>query len=135
MNNEKQIQELNTYVLTYIAPSPIAGVGVFAMRDLKAGETLYADMAPRIYTLPVKEFTKLRPEVKRYLMERWPQVANGSAFGFPDTRIQAFMNHSYEPNYDAHNDVMLKDVAAGEEITEDYRTIPGWERIFVWIKK
>lgn len=132
---EKQIQELNTYVRTYIAPSPVHGVGVFALRDIKKGEKLYTDIVPRLYNLPVKYFTFLFPEVKKYLMSRWPQVVNGSAFGFPDTRIQAFLNHSYEPNYDAQADKALVDIKAGEEVFEDYRKIPGWEKVFVWIKK
>lgn len=123
------------FVKTYIAPSPIHGVGVFALRDIPKGQKLYADMAPKIYNLPVKEFRNLFHPVKKYLIERWPQIANGSAFGYPDTRTQAFMNHSYTPNYDAVNDVMLEDVQEGQEITEDYRQIPGWEKVFVWIKK
>lgn len=134
-DHEKQIRELNTYVKTYIAPSPIHGVGVFALRDIPKGQKLYTDIMPRLYNLPAKEFKNLFPEVKKYLMGRWPQVVNGSAFGFPDTRIQAFMNHSYEPNYDAQTDEALRDIKANEEVTEDYRLIPGWEKVFVWITK
>jgi SET domain-containing protein len=134
-NYQKQILELNTYVKTYIAPSPIHGVGVFALRDIPKGQKLYTDIIPKLYNLPAKEFKNLFPEVKKHLMGRWPQVVNGSAFGFPDTRIQAFLNHSYTPNYDAKNDVALVDIKQGEEVTEDYREIPGWEKVFVWITK
>ena len=126
----KQIKELNTYVLTKIAPSSIHGVGVFALRDIKKGQILYADMLTKIYTLPYQEFHRLIPEVGDMILERFPQVINGSKFLYPDTRIQAFMNHSSAPNYDAIKDTALVDIEQGEEITEDYRKIEGWEKIF-----
>jgi len=126
----KQIKELNTYVLTKIAPSSIHGVGVFALRDIKKGQILYADMLTKIYTLPYQEFHRLIPEVGDMILERFPQVINGSKFLYPDTRIQAFMNHSSTPNYDAIKDTALVDIEQGEEITEDYRKIEGWEKIF-----
>lgn len=126
----KQARLLNEYIKTYIAPSDIQGVGVFAMRDLKKGESLYADMAPKLFNLEYKYFDDLLPEIKEYLLGRWPQVINGSAFGFPDTRIQAFVNHSDEPNYDAAMDILLKDVKKGEEITEDYKLIKNATEIF-----
>lgn len=132
-NYTRQIQELNTYVKTKIAPSPIDGVGVFAIHDIPEGQKLYVDMVPRLYNLPYKEFGNLFPTVKKYLLERWPQIVNGSAFGYPDTRIQAFMNHSDTPNYDAEKDVTLRYIKSGEEITEDYRKIPGYEKIYSWL--
>ena len=136
MNEKKfrvQIQELNEYVLTYIAPSKIAGVGVFAMRDIKKGAKLYTDTAMRIYNLPIAYFEYLRPEIAKLLLERWPQIVNGSNFIYPDTRIQAFMNHSDDPNYNAVDDVALRDIAKGEEITEDYKKIQGYAQVFPWL--
>lgn len=132
-NYTKQIVELNNYVKTKIAPSKVHGVGVFALRDIPKGQKLYTDMAPRMYNLPYKEFRNLFPEVRKIILGRWPQIVNGSAFVFPDTRIQAFMNHSDTPNYDAVNDVALDDITEDTEITEDYRKIPGWEKIHTWL--
>lgn len=130
---QKQIQELNTYVLTRIAPSKIAGVGVFALRDIPEGSKLYTDMAMRMYNLPYHYFQYLRAEVKQILLERWPQIVNGSNFIYPDTRIQAFMNHSDKPNYDAVNDITLKNIKKGDEITEDYRKIKSYAQVFPWL--
>lgn len=131
----QQIKELNTYVLTKIAPSVIHGVGVFALRNLKKGQILFADILTKIYTLPYEEFGRLHPSVRRMIEERFPQVINGSKFLYPDTRIQAFMNHSDNPNYDAVKDIAFEDINAGEEITEDYRKIEGWEKLFPFINK
>lgn len=130
---EKQIKELNTYVTTKLAPSPIAGVGVFALRHIKAGQPLYADMMTKVFTLPYSEFDGLYSEVRQAILEHWPQVVNGSHFMWPDTQIQAFMNHSDDPNYDAVNDLALKDIKEGDEILEDYRKIPNANLIYPWL--
>lgn len=129
-----QWRELNTYVKTKLAPSEIDGVGVFALRDLKKGETLYADMFGKIYTLPYRLFNKIRPEIVSELLGQFPQIINGSNFMYPTTRVQAFMNHSDDPNYDAEKDILLKDIKKGEEITEDYCKIDGAERVFSFLK-
>ena len=131
----KQVQELNSYVLTKIQPSKIHGVGVFALRDIPKDMKVNADMMFRMYTLPLEYFDKLYPEVSELLLERWPQIVNGSRFIYPDTKIQAFMNHSDKPNYDATSDITLKKIKKGEEITEDYRQIEGWEKVFEWLVK
>lgn len=134
MNYKIQIDELNTYVKTYIAPSDIHGVGVFALRDIPKGQKLHTDMMTKLYNLPYKEFRNLFPTVKNQLLERWPLIKNGSAFAYPDTRIQAYMNHHDDPNYDAVNDVTLRDIKSGEEITEDYRKIEGADELFDFLK-
>ena len=135
LSNEEQIDELNARVKTYIGVSKIAGVGVFALREIAKGQKLYADFTPTVYSLSYSDFQKLFPEVREYIIERWPRVVVGSRFAFPTDRVQAHMNHSEDPNYDAINDVMLKDVKKGEEITEDYRRIPGHEIAFPWLVK
>lgn len=132
-NKQQQLDELNMRVKVRLAPSKIHGVGVFAMRDLSKGEILYADHAPMVYTLTFADLKKLRPEIKDMLLEQWPQIYNGSRFAYPTTRIQAFMNHSEKPNYDAQNDRLLRDIKAGKEITENYRLIPNYQHVFPWL--
>lgn len=132
---DDQIALLNSLIRIKLSPSEIHGVGVFAMRDIQKGARLYAEMTPRLFKIPYGSFKKLFPDVRQLILERWPQVMNGSAFAYPTERIQAFMNHSTEPNYDAINDIMLEDVKGGEEITEDYALIPNSDKIFPWLKK
>lgn len=131
----EQIRELNHYVRTKLAPSQIDGIGVFALRDIKKGEPLFTDMMTKLYNLPYSEFDKLRPEVAENLLQSFPLIVKGSAFAYPLTRTQAFLNHSEEPNYDAMTDIALRDIKAGEEVTEDYRKIEGWEDVFTFLKK
>lgn len=135
LSNDEQIQKLNREVKIRIGPSNIHGVGVFAIYDIPKGARLFADNMPSVYTLAYANFGKLYPEVKQIILERWPQIVNGSAFIYPDARMQAYMNHADQPNYDAINDVMLKDVKKGEEITEDYRKIQGHEIVHTWLDK
>lgn len=133
MDTNQQIEQLNERVKLRIAPSSIHGVGVFAVEDIKKGDKMYADDIPTIYNLPYAEFDKLKPNIKQLLLERWPRIMDGSRFAYPDIRFTAYMNHSYEPNYDNKNDVALRDIKAGEEVTEDYRVIPNSNIIFPWL--
>src|SRR3990167_9145218 len=107
---DEDIQFLNSIVKVRIMPSKIHGVGVFALRFIPKGTKLYADMFPQAFKIPYGSFGKLFPEVGQLLLERWPQIVNGSAFMFPDTKIQAYINHSEKPNYDAINDITLEDI-------------------------
>lgn len=118
---------------TRLAPSKIHGIGVFALRDISKGEKLYADVRPTVYTLTYADTKKLRPKIREIILGQWPNIINGSHFAYPTTRIQAFVNHSDTPNYDGQNDVMFTDVKVGEEITENYRVIQNYEKIFPFL--
>lgn len=127
------IDELNIRVKLKLAPSKIHGVGVFATRDIEIGEKLYADHMPNVYRLSQGNLSKLFPHVKQQLIERWPLILQGGPFLYPDTPFLTYMNHSNEPNYDAKSDLALTTIQAGDEVTEDYRRIPGWESVFPFI--
>lgn len=135
MSNLLEVTKLNSECKLRLAPSPIHGVGVFALRDIAKGEWLYADNMPTAYKLAYSHFGKLFPEVSALLLERWPQIVNGSAFIYPDARMLAYMNHSDVPNYDAGLDTALRDIKTGEEVTEDYRQISGYNQVFAWLAK
>lgn len=135
ISNKEQIDILNTRVRTRLGPSPIHGVGVFALRDIPKGVRLFAEDFPKLYTLPYAQFSKLFYEVSQYLLIKFPTIAVGSKFAYPDTRIQAYMNHSLTPNYDNTTDETLREIKAGEEITEDYFNIPGATVIHPWLFK
>ncbi len=130
-----QIDLLNEIVKIRLAPSPIHGVGVFAMRDIKKGEKLYTDAVPHQLDLPYKRFNKLDPEIREILLGHFPLILEGSHFLYPVTKMSAYLNHSDTPNYDAKEDKALRKIKKGEEVTEDYRLIKGWETIFPWLAK
>src|SRR3990167_6276520 len=127
------INLLNEIVKIRLAPSPIYGVGVFAMRDIKKGEKIYTDAIPHQLDLPYKDFDKLDPEIREILLGHFPLIVQGSHFMYPVTKMSAYLNHSDTPNYDAKEDKALRAIKRGEEITEDYRLIPDYKKIFTFI--
>lgn len=132
-NLEAAIETLNSIVCVRIAPSPIHGVGVFAIQDLKKGDRLQLDAMWQGFDVPYSMFDRLLPEVRQLILERWPKVVEGSHFIYPDTRMSVYLNHSEDPNYDPREDKLLRDVRKGEELTEDYRLIPNWEKSFPFL--
>lgn len=133
MNQEEQILELNQIVKATIGVSKVHGVGVFAIRDIQKGRTVFADRMPRLYHISPGNIDKLLPEVKKIILERWPLVMQGERFAFPDVRLVSLMNHASTPNYDPVTDTALEDIRAGEEIFESYCQIPDAEKIYPWL--
>lgn len=130
---KQAVNILNEMVKIKVAPSPVHGVGVFAMRAIKKGEKLYSDVVPNAFDLPYAMFKKLRPEVSELLLSRWPLIVNGSRFLYPDTKLAAFINHAESANYDCAKDIMLKDVKEGDEIFENYRALENYQKIYTWL--
>lgn len=131
---KEAITLFNDIVRTQLRPSSIHGIGVFALRDLKKGDKLYADVVPNASDLPYSKLKKLRPEVKQAILNAWPNIINGAHFLYPVTKTNAFINHSDTPNYDINNDEIITDVKAGEEITMDYRLYQNYNKLFKWLK-
>ena len=113
-------EEINATVLATIAPSKIDGVGVFAVQDIKKGQKMYIRWVPM--GMLQTTMSKLKPEVRKIIEQRWPPVKDGYPFIHPheDANMLSFMNHSNDPNFDDKNDIALRDIKVGEEITEDY---------------
>ncbi len=134
MNYQQEIDELNTIIKATLGVSKIEGIGVIALRNIKKGEKIYADKLPKVYSVPFSSFNKLFPEVKKEILKRWGSVINGSRFIWPDARLVSFMNHSSAYNYDPITDEILMDVKKGEEITENYKQMANWEKVFTFLK-
>jgi SET domain-containing protein len=111
-------------VRTYVARSNIHGCGVFAAEPISMGN-------------PVWEFNAIiDTEITDEQIARLPVIARESvlthSFINGDGRMilsrdnAIFFNHSTEPNtknIDGIN-TALRDIAVGEELTEDYRHFP-----------
>ena len=110
MTNQDEINELNSIIKARIGVSKIHGVGVIATRDISKGEMVYADRMPKVYQVPYGSMSKLFPEVREIILERWPSIINGGKFIAPDARLLSFMNHSEDPNYDPITDTALRKI-------------------------
>ena len=124
---------------TYVAPSRIEGVGVFAAEDIPAGSMIWR-LDPRLDRLLSEQEIALLPPVHQAFVER---------YGYPSPHDRSltiveldngrFMNHSTTPNTrfsDPDEGFTRIPIPAHQELTCDYsefdpsfRMLPG--RIFV----
>lgn len=111
---------VNETITCKVKPSPIAGVGLFAIEPIKYGQKLYiSEQLPQEF-IDGKEFDSLTENQKALILERFP-VYQETGFIHPHSDyLLSFVNHSKEPNYSPVYDVALRDIAIGEEIVFDY---------------
>ena len=85
-----------------------------------------------------RNLSKLYPEIRELILQRWSNVINGSLFQSPndDAALLLFMNHSSDPakiNYDLDTDCAIMDIQKVEEVLEDYRTAERYKETFPFI--
>jgi SET domain-containing protein len=113
-------------VPTRLAPSPIHGLGVFAVAPIRQGTAVWRFAAGLDMEFPPDIMPTLLPHVREFFAH----------YGYLDRNVQRiilcfddarFVNHSATPNVAADYardryglDVALRDIAAGEEITMNY---------------
>jgi hypothetical protein len=122
---------LSNYIITDIAPSPIHGIGTFALRDLNVGETLFTTWKgdSRIYTMERWEFAKLPHYVKRIIFKSYENKPEYDVIWFrlftdcyfdlanPIVYTNTAGNHG---NIDSVTKMVIKPIKAGEEILGTY---------------
>lgn len=131
MNTEKTFDHLITNIKTKLAPSPIHGIGVFAIKDISKGEQVFPvwDGETGIYLLPNKKFEDLPKEVKELLNMYFINEECGfkifrlfKGLNFISHNI-SFCNSAYpkEENINITTEgVATRDIKIGEEILEWY---------------
>lgn len=108
---------------TYVGPSAIEGVGVFAAEFVRAGQPIYR-FEPGFDRLISPSDLAAMPEPICRFVDRYtyPHPADASLLVL-DADNGRHMNHSNEPNTnfaDAVYGYAIRDIAAGEEITCNY---------------
>jgi uncharacterized protein len=108
---------------TYVAPSRIEGVGVFAAEDIPAG-TLIWRLDPDLDRLLDKAAIASLPEVHQAFVERYGYpYPHDAAMTIVELDNGRFMNHSTAPNTrfsDPDAGFAKVMIAAHEELTCDY---------------
>lgn len=123
---------LNSTVYCRLQPSPIHGVGVFAIREIKKGTKIsdydYSNIENGVMPLrlSVSELPDLVPEIQQLIFDRMifdESDADMLVFFSPnhDQCLRSFMNHSNTPNSDG--EIALRDIEKGEEVTEDFTSL------------
>ncbi len=121
----------NTYVM--LRPSPIEGVGVFAITDIPKGcRDMFSepDANDEWVTVPKKEAEALPPHAQ-FIVGNYCLYDDDNYFipaqGFKKIDLSLFLNHADIPNVISINDgdyfEALRDIKAGEELVIDYGEI------------
>lgn len=110
-------------VPTYVGPSAIEGVGIFAAEPIAAGSRIWVLDTALDRLLSDAEVAALHPLQQEF----------AARYGYPHMTLPGFtviefdngrfMNHSPQPNTDFTDPEIgwaIRDIAAGEEITCDY---------------
>lgn len=110
-------------VRTYVGPSAIEGVGVFAAEAIPAGAAIWRLEPSFDRLIPRSAYEAAEPTL-RELLDRYAYPSpDRPGFVVYEVDNGRFMNHAAEPNTDFSEPAggtASRDVAAGEELTCDY---------------
>ena len=117
-------------VSTYVAPSPIQGLGLFAAQDIAPGEALWR-FEPEIDVVIPDGRIEALPAAFRAFLDRYAYTSHDIPGAVVVSCDHAkFMNHSEDPNTESRSFVTVarRPIGRGEEITCDYRACcVGWQ--------
>jgi len=130
MTKDELLNELwhNTYLM--LKPSPVEGIGVFAIRDIPKGcRMMFSPPNPgdRWISLSRQEVDSLPPHVK-FMVENYCLYDQQQYFvpdyGFKKIDLSLFLNHGETPNIISINDgeyfEATTEIKSGEELLIDY---------------
>ena len=116
-----------------LKPSPIEGIGVFAIRDIPKGcRDMFSKPDPPDYWIAVaRSDIDSLPQHARHLVENYCLYDAEHYFvprdGFKKMDLVCYLNHAAVPNVQSIEDgdyfVALRDIKAGEELLIDYGEI------------
>lgn len=131
MNKAALLQELQADNYVMLKPSPVHGIGVFAMRDIPKGcRSIFSKGTGGWVRLSFEEVEQL-PAHSRNLIETYCLYDETHYFvpdyGFKLMDLALYLNHSSTPNIASVNEgeefEALRDISTGEELLVDYGTI------------
>ena len=131
MTKAQLLHELGQDTRIALRPSPIHGIGVFAICDIPKGcNTLFSRGTGDWIRLSFADVEQLPPH-SRNLVETYCLYDETHYFvpdyGFKVMDLALYLNHSDEPNIVSLNEgeyfEALRDIRAGEELLVNYGTI------------
>ena len=137
MTKEELLHELSANSWVMLKPSPIEGIGVFAIRDIPRGcRDMFGkpDPADEWITVPRNEIEAL-PAHAQFLAGNYCLYDEQNYFipahGFKKMDVSLFLNHSDTPNIISINDgeffEAIRDIKQDEELLIDYGEIVDGE--------
>ena len=131
MTKEQLLHELQQDTYIMLKPSPIEGIGVFAIRDIPKGcRTIFSAGIGQWIKVAFEEVEKL-PSHSRNLVETYCLYDDENYFvpdyGFKLMDMVLYLNHSANYNVASVNDgeqfEALRNIKAGEELLVNYGSI------------
>ncbi len=131
MTKAQLIAELSENTYVRLLPSPLHGIGVFAIRKIpKFCRNIFSDEEGEWQSLTYDEVEQL-PTYARELIYNYCLFDEFHYFvpshGFKKVDLSLFLNHSDEPNIRSVDDgryfEALRDIQEGEELLIDYGSI------------
>ncbi|NOT36453.1 MAG: SET domain-containing protein [Saprospiraceae bacterium] len=131
VNKKNLIEELTRTTYVRLLPSPLHGIGVFAIQSIPKGcRSMFADEEGEWELLTFEEVESL-PRSSRELVENFCLYDEQHYFipskGFKNVDLSLFLNHSDSPNVASIDEgryfEALCDILPGEELLVDYGTL------------
>ena len=114
-------------VYTRLAPSPLHGVGVFAVRPIEKDTKLFDDDDAPLVPVKRSQIARLPAGMKRLYQDFCIIQAKGAIYLCPKNfnlmTVSWYLNHSKTPNVRCEqnfNFYSLRHIKTGEELTVDY---------------
>ncbi len=131
MNKEALLKELAASTYVMIKPSPLHGIGVFAIRDIPKGTKNIFSKGVGDWIKVSKQEVDALPQHSKDLIENHCLFDEDHYFipdyGFKLVDLVIYLNHSETPNVISLNEgeqfEAIRDIACGEELLVDYGTI------------
>jgi len=108
-------------VPTYVAPSPIAGMGVFSARSIPAGTVIWEYTEGVDWSISPAEFDRF-PEPYRSRLRHYAYLGDSGSLILCGDNAK-FMNHDPSPNCDDSDPrftITTRAIEVDEELTCDY---------------
>ena len=131
MKKEALLKQLQSQTYVMIKPSPLHGIGVFAIRDIPKGTSNIFSKGVGDWIKVSKEEVDALPQHSKDLIENHCLFDEDFYFipdyGFKLVDLVIYLNHSETPNVISLNEgeefEAIRDIASGEELLVDYGTI------------
>jgi len=126
------LEYLKHHLKTDIAPSPIHGIGTFALTDIKVGEPVFMlwPNESRVYTIDRSEFEELPDFTKRLILKSylnksdyplvWFRLFRDCYFNLANPLVYTNTAEK-DGNFDSMKRVAVKPIKACEEILGNYK--------------
>ena len=133
MKKKTLLDNLRNNTCIMLRPSPVEGIGVFAIADIKKGQRNIFSRDKSEWIKVSREEVSQLPLHSKSLVENFCLYDDESYFvpeyGFTMIDLVIYLNHSEEPNIISLNDgeafEALRDISAGEELFINYGEITG----------